>query len=343
MKLRFGPAVVVTLLACGCTGETGGAVGDRSVKQLDRQPPGDPFAPCIDPARCCGPENTVCDGDPDTGGTCKCTGLWACRHEATVCQQELPVPPGGGSWTCTWSAQLYTCKGSPPAKPPGSGGWSCTQNQADKLWTCTKSPPNPTNSPSGTAAWSCSLDTEPGLIVCERKGRPPAPDLGSPPPPDEHCANGVDDDGDQLIDCMDPDCPPCPPPTCPPGQECCDGKDNDGDGKVDEGNVCGFLGSKEPCPPGALQICDCYCGVHRRCRADGTWGPCLVDFTCAPATITSQSQCGPGQFCDYGMCVSATFKGSQCVHHTDCPVGKVCDMGSCVPDTYAPWNCSPPP
>jgi len=39
---------------------------------------------------------------------------------------------------------------------------------------------------------------------------------GPPPPPTEVCDNGVDDDGDGLIDAADPDCaapPPPPPPT----------------------------------------------------------------------------------------------------------------------------------
>lgn len=38
--------------------------------------------------------------------------------------------------------------------------------------------------------------------------------LGTPPPPVEICNNGIDDDGDNLVDCADPDCnnnPSCPP------------------------------------------------------------------------------------------------------------------------------------
>ena len=31
-----------------------------------------------------------------------------------------------------------------------------------------------------------------------------------PPTGRENCTNGVDDDGDTLVDCLDPDCPPCP-------------------------------------------------------------------------------------------------------------------------------------
>jgi hypothetical protein len=34
----------------------------------------------------------------------------------------------------------------------------------------------------------------------------------------EVCTNGLDDDGDTLIDCADPDCPPCPEPRKDPGK-----------------------------------------------------------------------------------------------------------------------------
>src|SRR4030095_250579 len=66
--------------------------------------------------------------------------------------------------------------------------------------------------------------------------------------------------------------------------ERCNGVDDDGDGRDDEGRVCGQAddgdGSGE-CVPGALRICDAYCGVHQRCDADGSWGACLVDALCA--------------------------------------------------------------
>lgn len=51
-----------------------------------------------------------------------------------------------------------------------------------------------------------------------------------PPPPIEICGDGLDNDGDGLID---EGCPPPPPP--PPTELCGDGLDNDGDGLIDEG------------------------------------------------------------------------------------------------------------
>ena len=82
------------------------------------------------------------------------------------------------------------------------------------------------------------------LTPPEKIGTPPVEDAGTPPvedsgtPPVEQCTNGVDDDGDQLVDCADPDCAqneaclPTPPPP-PPAENCSNGKDDDGDELVD--------------------------------------------------------------------------------------------------------------
>src|SRR5438552_1030376 len=61
------------------------------------------------------------------------------------------------------------------------------------------------------------------------------------------CVNGVDDDGDGLVDCADPDCDgsgSCPENTA---ARCSDGRDNDGDGLVDcnDPNCAAFCGVAE--------------------------------------------------------------------------------------------------
>jgi hypothetical protein len=61
------------------------------------------------------------------------------------------------------------------------------------------------------------------------------PGSPSPPPPVEICGNGVDDDGDGLIDLRDPDCARPPPPT---PEICENGIDDDGDGIIDEDPGC---------------------------------------------------------------------------------------------------------
>lgn len=58
---------------------------------------------------------------------------------------------------------------------------------------------------------------------------------GEPPAPTENCTDGIDNDGDGLIDCDDSgDCAQDPACTEPPSAEICDdGVDNDGDGLTD--------------------------------------------------------------------------------------------------------------
>jgi hypothetical protein len=367
MKRQLTILAVASLLGGGgCLGEAGslGATEDQGATppahaDAGTQPSSDPFAPCVDPLTCCTQNDMECSGDPDNNPVCKCWKLWDCSENPKKCEQDTIVPPGGGSWECTWTSTSYICKGGngqnlPP--PSGGGNWSCSWSEGQGVWVCNRTtPPNPSNTPAGNAVWKCTVAG--GKIVCERAE--PKPDAGAPKPdllvppkqldsgipqPDKplppatpktesNCSDGIDNDQDGKTDCKDSDCPACPPPSV--NGEICDGKDNNGDGKIDEGNVCQGVG--EPCPPGAYQSCDCYCGVHRKCKADGTWGPCKVDGnkTCAIAQITSQSQCGFGTFCDYGKCVVGFALGN-CKHHSDCKNGQVCDLGWCVKDNYFP-------
>jgi len=63
----------------------------------------------------------------------------------------------------------------------------------------------------------------------------------------EICDNGIDDDGDKLIDCDDPDCDCTPPPT-----EICDnGIDDDGDKLIDcDDPDCDCTPEGQLCSPG---------------------------------------------------------------------------------------------
>ncbi len=86
----------------------------------------------------------------------------------------------------------------------------------------------------------------------------------------EVCGNGIDDDCDGYVDCMDTDAGcDCPgttddgggDDTCPPGADC----------------VC-----EERCVPGAWRYCDdpvyCYWG-RQECAPDGSWGACTETTT----------------------------------------------------------------
>lgn len=340
--MRATTLALLASMLTACMGQTEELNGEEPGSPTNPTPnPSDPFAPCVDES-CCAPNEKVCTGDPDNGLVCKCYKVWDCDNPKK-CEAPL-LPPGDGSWSCTWSKSALTCTGGSASKPPtGSNGWTCKKN-ANGTFTCTASPPNPSNKPQGTTVWSCVVTN--GLVVCERKDPttpPPTTPPVTPPPskPVENCGDGIDNDGDGLVDSKDPDCPSTPPASqCPPGKECCDGKDNNGDGRVDEGNVCGSLPGSEPCPPGAIQSCDCYCGVHRKCKPDGTWGPCKVDHNCQVAQITTHAQCGAGTYCDFGKCVPSgpSWFGAQCKTHADCPTGMVCDMQECIVDHYT-HNC----
>ncbi|MHC4838714.1 MAG: S8 family serine peptidase, partial [Planctomycetota bacterium] len=102
------------------------------------------------------------------------------------------------------------------------------------------------------------------------------------PPVPEDCRNGVDDDGDGLVDCDDPDCADdtaCPPST----EDCTNGVDDDGDGLVDcedpdcgKDPACGAAFNDE-CD-GAIDLVD---GVNAVDNLDGTTGTTQPPAECA--------------------------------------------------------------
>ncbi|OQB11855.1 MAG: Protein metal binding site [Deltaproteobacteria bacterium ADurb.Bin207] len=309
----------------GGTGADSGSsdwpVSEEICDQLDNNQDGQ-----VDEICSCTPGNSqpCYPGPPNT------RGVGACKDGVQVCEDS-------GKWGA--------CTGSVLPSEDISDGIDNDCDGTSDNGSDTQCPPGKRPTPE-----DCSNGVDDdcdGLVDCL--------DPDCPPCTENNCADGVDNDGDGLVDCLDPDCPPCQencsdgidndgdglidsldpdcPGFCPPGEECCDGIDNNGDGRIDEGNVCDGYG--EPCPPGAYQSCDCYCGVHRKCQADGTWGPCLVDGSCNVAQITSHSQCGANGMCDFGECAGHWY-GGQCYHHSDCPAGQVCDLGYCIQDHYYP-------
>jgi hypothetical protein len=130
-----------------------------------------------------------------------------------------------------------------------------------------------------------------------------APDMGAlestpppnpPPPVAENCANNIDDDGDLLIDCNDPDCsgsPACATPTPPGVENCTNGVDDDGDGNIDcnDPDCAGSAACQAaiPTPPGSENCAndvdddgdgniDCNdpdCSGSAACQGTGTNSP----------------------------------------------------------------------
>ncbi|MCP4873808.1 MAG: hypothetical protein GY898_34400 [Proteobacteria bacterium] len=126
----------------------------------------------------------------------------------------------------------------------------------------------------------------------------------------EFCDNGLDDDGDGLVDCDDPDCVGFP--GCIGGTEICDdGIDNDGDGDADCDDIldcqafpgCDY-GDGDCCSDNGSPGCenelgeDCVCAIDPYCCNVEWDGICADEF---------ENQCGgtcdgPGtEICDDGI------------------------------------------
>jgi hypothetical protein len=320
--------VLLSIALAGCTGDAGVDPGPGTGTGT-----GTGTSPCTDATKCCTTTDMECLVDPDSKPICKCYKLWNCDANPKKCSQDMPTPQGGSNWKCTWTSTTYSCSGTSTSTPGGGGQWRCTKTGTDQ-WTCDRPSPNPTNTPEGGSGWTCSID-EFSKLNCT-KNAPPAADAGVAPK------------ADRLV--LKPDT------TTPPNTFDCY-KGNNG------ALICNKISVTEPCPPGAYQNCDCYCGVHRKCKADGTWGPCVVDGivnyptwgqalgiqVCEVAKVTTQAQCGSGTVCDFGRCIPINCTNpfspcegqisNQCVHMSDCPLGQICDLGECRKDPYNPLMC----
>jgi hypothetical protein len=119
--------------------------------------------------------------------------------------------------------------------------------------------------------------------------------------PFEDCSNGLDDDGDGLIDCADPDC--SLDPACSGGsvEACSDCLDNDGDGAVDCLDSDCTL--EAFCQSSATETC-------RGCADDDGDGlidcadpDCLSKPACTGGTACTcpETNCGSGDCCGDGI------------------------------------------
>jgi hypothetical protein len=191
-------------------------------------------------------------------------------------------------------------------------------------------------------------------------------------PPTENCSNGVDDDLDRLIDCLDPDCAGAP--ICAGFvEDCTDGRDNDRDGAIDcadfdcDGDPNCFVPA-ESCSngldddrDGAIDCADGDCTFAAACTLSGACNnfndltaisgvtydditnQCLL--TCltggAPAIDICFSDCvsnsyGTSQACGdcFGAAASCGFTtcNSPCFPFGGTPACSSCVQTSCGPD-----------
>ena len=99
------------------------------------------------------------------------------------------------------------------------------------------------------------------------------------------------------------------------------------DGGVTPGCDAGGNGGCHPHPVPVCQF-DNQCGLHGRC-ADGE---------CQRACATG-AECGTGQLCTQGYCVTPATSGGQCVYNADCGARRTCINGFCHADCSADSDC----
>jgi len=171
-------------------------------------------------------------------------------------------------------------------------------------------------------------------------------------PQTEICDNGFDDDGDHVVDCLDPDC--LDSPACQSAYEVCtNGFDDDSDGQIDCADpdcaanpACTVNPTPEVCTNGTdddgdgqIDCADPDCAANPACTSTTN---CTEDhvYTGAPAaTCPAGTRCGITRQNStyYPECrAESTFAGGMvygaCGAQNACPFGSLCDASyGCMP------------
>ena len=135
--------------------------------QIEMDKPGPGGTPQYPDNLKCPPEKMTCTGDVDKGTlVCSCDDTWFCQANPKKCSRDRPVPPGGGSWSCTWDNEhSYFCtKKGGKGEVHGDQDWYCTWSDKEFAWRCTRIK-TPTKPPGG-GSWRCSVDRESKKLIC---------------------------------------------------------------------------------------------------------------------------------------------------------------------------------
>ena len=301
----------------GATGgtATGGASPGGETECADGlDDDGDGLVDCADPdcdaaPVCQGPVEICTNGLDDDGD-----GLADCADPD--CASE---PACGGAWIC---AQILTCSqgcGPDLACIDGCKAAGCASAQAafdglqqclidHCLAECIGDPGGPTC--QGCMATSCSAMVDACLAD------------GCQGPVELACDNGLDDDGDGLVDCADADC--VFHPSCQGQVEtaCENGLDDDGDGPVDCADS-DCVGS--PACGGALWRCSQILVCTQSCSGD---------FACIAACKANGCPTAQAAFQDVQNCLM-THCLAPCASDPGSPTCQSCMSGSCGSETSA--------
>jgi hypothetical protein len=123
------------------------------------------------------PTGQICVGVGRPATSCECSDVGCCQFEDGTCSNNFPI-------------RLCDIVAGAMAVPNGTCGVDCL-------------PPTPTSTPTDTP-------TVTPTITPTSTVHPPHEDTGGA----SGCGDGIDNDGDGLTDCADPDCantPPCGP------------------------------------------------------------------------------------------------------------------------------------
>jgi cysteine-rich repeat protein len=135
------------------------------------------------------------------------------------------------------------------------------------------------------------------------------------PPGGGRCADGFDNDGDDLVDADDPDCHGCGDGVPDPGEPCDDGNATNGDGCDTNCTVStcgnGAVGVDEQCDPTAAPT---GCVLHEVCRPPASAGACIcvarLDHFLGYETAATK-----GSLCSAG---APQHAGGACSGEVDC-------------------------
>ena len=163
---------------------------------------------------------------------------------------------------------------------------------------------------------------------------------------DEICTDGIDNDGDTLVDCADPDCAATP---CDDGQFCT---------VADQCQAGACVGASRNCGDGNACTADsCDDGidacVHEAAPLDGS--PCEDGLFCTDGDTCGGGACiaggamdcsAAGDACNLGVCNDTTNQcepqpvgeGTACDDGLFCTVGEICMGGSCEGGSVLPCN-----
>ena len=229
---------------------------------------------------------------------------------------RLPLVPEGGDADRSWAveATLTDADGEIVSIARARGGYVAGAPREAGICLADGCASEPCGASDGCAAGlgcetcvqGACLDATATLLAVGTAPRCPIAGCLPSGTNEQSCSDGVDDDCDSRIDCLDPDCG-CDAGACTPTEDentlaaCHDGLDNDCDGRIDceEGTDCVLSEGPDRCTNGIDDDCD---GAI----------DCLDDACCSSPSCDERPCGGGGLRCCAGRCVNTYDDRQHC-------------------------------